>query len=780
MPFQTEPWVVREQGLDLDAIAQTESIFALSNGHLGLRANFDEGEPRALSGTYLNGFYESYPLSYGESGFGFAEDGQAVVNVSDGKIIRLLVEDEPFDVHRGYLESHERALDFRTGILTREVRWRSEAGHVVRVRSERLVSFVDRSVAAIRYEVEALEQPVRVAVQSNLQANQADRPGASDPRAGRALGEVLQPLLNVEHDLRVVLAHQTKSSGLHVAAGMEHTIDTAGEATTLTQCEPDLGRVTISVALTPGRPLRVTKLLAYHWSAHQSVDWLRDQVDASLEVAVSQGFDELAGRQKEYLDEYWERADIEIDGDPELQQALRFAQFHLLQASARAETRAIPAKGLTGPGYDGHAFWDTEAFVLPVLNVTKPEAAKAALMWRHRILPAARERAAQLGLRGAAMPWRTIHGEECSGYWPAGTAAFHVNADIAWAVERYVANTGDDEFERGPGLDLLVESARLWLHLGHWGADGAFHIHGVTGPDEYSALVDDNVYTNLMAARNLAAAASAATRHRTDTARLNVVPREIREWVEAANAMYVPFDERVNVHPQDQDFLGHDLWDFAGTPLEKYPLLLHFPYFELYRQQVVKQADLVLALFLCGDRFTLEQKRAAFEYYETLTVRDSSLSAGTQSIVAAEVGHTELAYDYLAEAAFMDIHDLEHNVSDGVHMASLAGSVMAAVCGIGGMREYDHKLIFRPRLPRAIQRLGFRVTVRGTLLRIEVRQREATYEIIDGPGMTIAHHGERLDLMPGEAVTREIAPAPQLPRPVQPQGRAPVRRGHAD
>jgi alpha,alpha-trehalose phosphorylase len=775
--FPAEPWTVREVGFDPTMLAQTESIFALANGHLGLRGNLDEGEPRGLSGTYLNGLYESYPLEYGESGYGFAEDGQAVVNVTDGKIIRLLVEDEPFDVHRGHLEAHERELDLRTGILTREARWRSEAGHAVRITSRRLVSFVDRSVAAITYEVEALEQPIRVALQSNLQANQTDRPGGADPRAGRALGDVLDSALHVDHGLRTVLAHVTKSSQIHFAAGMEHTIESVGEPSTLTQSEPDLGRVTISVALTPGRPLLLTKLLAYHWSAHESVDWLRDQVDASLESAVAQGFDELAERQKAYLDDYWQGADIEVEGDPELQQALRFAQFHLLQASARAETRAIPAKGLTGPGYDGHAFWDTEGFVLPVLNHTKPDAARAALRWRHRTLPLARERAQQLGLKGAAMPWRTIHGEECSGYWPAGTAAFHVNADIAWAVERYVANTGDMAFERAEGLELLVESARLWEHLGHTGADGAFHIHGVTGPDEYSAIVDDNVYTNLMAARNMQAAADAASRHRREASRLGVVPREVTAWREAARTIYVPFDERLGFHPQDQDFLAHDVWDFASTQSDQYPLLLHFPYFELYRKQVVKQADLVLALFLCGDRFTQEHKRAAFEYYEGLTVRDSSLSASTQAIVAAEVGHVELAYDYLAEAAFMDIHDLEHNVSDGVHMASLAGAVMAAISGLGGLREYDHRLVFRPRLPEAITRLAFFVGVRGGRLRVEVEGQTARYEIVSGEALDIEHHGERLHLVPQEPQEREIPAAQPLARPRQPPGRQPRRRG---
>jgi alpha,alpha-trehalose phosphorylase len=776
--FPPDPWAVHETEFRQELLAQTESIFALANGHLGLRGNLDEGEPRMLSGTYLNGLYESYMLEYGERGFGFAEDGQAVVNVTDGKIIRLLVEDAPFDIHRGRLESHERTLDFRTGILTRDARWRSEAGNAVRVTSERLVSFVDRSVAAIRYQVEALERPLRIAIQSNLQANQTDRPGGADPRAGKALGDVLDGVMHVDHGLRAVLVHRTKQSGLAFAAGMEHVIDCDSPPTTLTQCEEDLGRVTIAVALQPGQKVCVTKLLAYHWSGHQSTEWLRDQVDASLETALAQGWDELAERQKAYLDEYWEAADIQVEGDPELQQALRFAQFHLLQASARAETRAIAAKGLTGPGYDGHAFWDTEAFVLPVLIHTFPRAARDALRWRHRILPLARERAQQLQLKGAAMPWRTIHGEECSGYWPAGTAAFHINADIAWSVERYVAATGDEDFERTEGLELLIESARLWAHLGHFGADEKFHIHGVTGPDEYSALVDDNVYTNLMAAKNLGAAADAATRYRREAAELGVVPDEVDHWQRAADAISIPFDERLGVHAQDQDFLTHDVWDFEHTPPDHYPLLLHYPYFELYRKQVVKQSDLVLALHLCGDRFTTEQKRAAFDYYEALTVRDSSLSACTQSVVAAEVGHMDLAYEYLVEAALMDIHDLNHNTADGVHIASLGGAVIAIIAGLGGTREFDHQISFHPRLPDGLDSVTFNVSTRGARLRVQMRHEQATYEVRAGGPITIVHHGDEVEIAAGNPVTLEIPPLPDIPpAPRQPPGCEPkVRR----
>jgi alpha,alpha-trehalose phosphorylase len=784
--FAVEPWAVRETSLHLDILAQTESVFALANGHLGLRGNLDEGEPRALSGTYLNGFYESHPIDYGEPAFGQPEDGQTVVNVTNGKLIRLLVEDEPLDVHRGSLESHERVLDLRSGILERNLHWTSQAGRSVRVRSRRLVSFAERSVAAICYEVEALGQPMRVALQSNLLANQSERwegradaptrAKKGDPREGASLGTVLDSQLSVHDGLRVLLAHTTRSSGLALAVGMEHVLDTEEEPETRTQSEPDLGRVTMSAQLTPGRPLRLIKLLAYHWSSRESIEWLRDQVDASLQSAVAEGFDGLAAAQRSYLDDYWAVADVELDGDPEIQQALRFALFHMLQASARAETRAIPAKGLTGSGYDGHAFWDTETFVLPSLTYTAPDLARDALTWRHRTLGLARKRARQLGLRGASFPWRTIHGEECSAYWPAGTAAFHVNADIADAVRRYVLATDDQDFERDAGVELLVETARLWASLGHDGSEGEFRIDGVTGPDEYSALADNNVYTNLMAQSNLRAAADASERHPETAKRLGVEKDEIVAWRAAAERMRLPYDEQAGIHPQDEDFTAHAPWDFEATRAEEYPLLLHRPYFDLYRKQVVKQADLVLALYLRGDAFTAEEKRRDFEYYEALTVRDSSLSSCVQAVIAAEVGHLDLAYEYLTEAALMDLHDVERNVRDGLHMASLGGALIAAVAGLGGVRDHGGKLSFAPRLPDGIERLAFPILFAGRRLRVEVVPHQATYAMTDGGGeLEISHWGDRVEVSAGVPTSLPIPSAPALPSPSHPAGRAPKR-----
>jgi alpha,alpha-trehalose phosphorylase len=779
--YPVDGWCVRETALHLDLLDQSESIFALSNGHLGLRGNLDEGEPRGLSGTYLNGFYESYPLSYGERGYGFPEDGQAVVNVTDGKVIRLLVEDEPLDVHRGRLEQHERVLDFRTGILERRLRWTSQSGRTVKVRTRRLVSFEQRSVAAIEYEIEAVDRPLRVALQSNLIANQPQEPGSADPRSAAELGSVLESRLSTGTDLRVVLGHTTHRTGLQLAAGMEHVVDAESDVATHNQHDDDHGRVAIAARITPGRPLRLWKFLAYHWSSQQSMDWLRDQVDASLAIARAEGFDALAADQKRHLDEYWAVADVDIEGDDEVQQGLRFALFQLLQAAMRAETRAIGAKGLTGSGYDGHAFWDTETFVLPSLTYSKPELARDALQWRHSTLDLARERAAQLGLRGAALPWRTIHGEECSGYWPAGMAAFHVNAAVADAVRRYVFATEDEDFERECGLELLAETARLWTSLGHHHGDGSFRIDGVTGPDEYSALIDNNVYTNLMAQSNLRAAAACVRRRPEAAERLGIAGDEVEAWEAAADAMFVPYDEQLGVHPQDQDFTMHERWDFENTAPEEYPLLLHHTYFDLYRKQVVKQADLVLALYLRGDAFTPDEKRRDFEYYEPLTVRDSSLSACIQAIIAAEVGHLQLAHDYLAEAAAMDLRDLESNVRDGLHIASLGGALMAVVCGLGGVRDHDHQLAFAPRLPPGIGRVRFPVVFRGRRLLVQVEHDGVTYALDEGEeAVEILHWGEPVTVHGGTAEHRALPDAPDLEPPSQPPGREPARAKSRD
>jgi alpha,alpha-trehalose phosphorylase len=774
--FTVEPWAIRETELDLDRMAQTESVFALSNGHIGVRGNLDEGEPHGLPGTYLAGFWESHPLPYAEAGYGDPEQGQAVVNVTNGKIMRLLVGDSPFDVRYGKLLKHERVLDLRDGVLRRTVEWTSPSHQSVRVRSTRLVSFAQRAILAIEYQVEPIDEAIRVVVQSELITNEELPDSGTDPRSGRGIGARLESEFHEAVDNRGVLIHRTTGSQLRVATSMRHEFTGPKGTESSVDSFPDVARHVVATELRPGETLRIVKFVAYGWSRERSTPALQDQTSAALSEAHSIGWDGLMAAQRAYLDKFWACADVEIDGDPELQQATRFGLFHVLQAGARAEQRAIAAKGLTGSGYEGHTFWDSEAFVLPVLTYTLPQAAADALRWRHTTIDRARDRAAQLRLSGAAFPWRTIHGEECSGYWPAGTAAFHINADIAGAVLRYQQTVDDKEFEQTIGLELLVETARMWQSLGHRDAEGGFRIDGITGPDEYSAIADNNVYTNLMAQRNLRGAADLAERHPKEAQSLQVDQEEVGAWRDAADSVVIPYDEQRKVHPQSEGFTEHQDWDFEATTPDQYPLLLHFPYFDLYRKQVVKQADLVLALHTCSESFTDDQKLANFDYYEALTVRDSSLSACTQAVVAAEVGHLGLAYVYYREAALMDLDDLEHNVRDGLHIASLAGAWTAAVAGFGGMRDGAGRLSFKPQLPDEITRLAFRIGYKGSVLSVEIEPDQATYRLLSGDTTQVTHYGSDLELTADAPVSMPVPAAPRLDPPRQPAGREPRRK----
>ena len=587
------------------------------------------------------------PLPYAEAGYGNPESGQTVINVTDGKLIRLLVDDEPFDVRYGMLDAHERTLDLRAGTLSRRVRWTSPAQDRVRISSVRLVSLTHRAVAAICYEIEPIDTPLRIVVQSELVANEALPAQGRDPRTAAVLEN---PLVIEEQTVRQPRrAHGAPDPSQWAARGVGHGArhrrprrDDRRRVEFARRVSADRrhsarARSTVAARQVPG--LRLVE------STPRPA--LQAQVVAALAAARMTGWDGLVAEQRRYLDEFWAGADVEVVGDPEVQQAVRFSLFHILQSAARAEQRPIPAKGLTGNGYDGHTFWDTETFVLPVLMTPcRPLPPIRCAGGDSRSQPRRSEPPSWVcpgpPSRGAPS------GAGVSGYWPAGTASFHINADIANAVVRYLDATGDGDFEREVAVELLVQTARLWRGLGHHDHDGRFRIDGVTGPDEYSAVADNNVYTNLMAQQNLRSAADIAARHGERAEQLGVTADELHAWREAADAMTIPYDERLGVHPQSEGFTDHAVWDFAGVPPDHYPLFLHYPYLDLYRKQVVKQADLVLAMHLQGHAFTPEQKERNFRYYEALTVRDSSLSACTQSVMAAEVGHLELAHDYLA------------------------------------------------------------------------------------------------------------------------------------
>ena len=479
---------------------------------------------------------------------------------------------------------------------------------------------------------------------------------------------------------------------------MDHVVDGPQDTVTGAESEPDLARVTITTDLRPARRCGSSSSSPTAGRAGARCRRCATRSTPRSPPPMRTGWDGLVAAQRAYLDDFWARADVELDGDPALQQAVRFALFHVLQAAARAEERAIPAKGLTGRGYDGHSFWDMETYTLPVLTYVAPRRrARRAAVAPLDARPGAGARAGAAASAGATFPWRTISGKECSGYWPAGTAAFHINADIADAVRRYVArHRRRATFERGAALELLVETARLWRSVGHHDADGRLPHRRRDRPRRVHRAGRQQ---RLHEPHGGAQPARRGRRRAPTTQRaaeLGVDEEEIAAWRDAADAIVIPFDDELGVTPQSEGFTRYRHWDFARTPAEDYPLLLHYPYYLLYSSQVVKQADLVFALYVCGDHFSAEQKARDFEYYEAITVRDSSLSACVQAIVAAEVGHLDLAYDYLRETAFIDLRDLAFNTNDGLHLAALAGAWLVAVAGFGGMRDHGDTLRVRP------------------------------------------------------------------------------------
>jgi alpha,alpha-trehalose phosphorylase len=767
--FPPDEWRLVEARWTPQFSERAETVFALSNGYAGVRGTLEEGRPALAPGTFVNGFHETWPIVHPEDAYGLARIGQSIVTVPDASVLELFVDDEPLFVPTARLREYERVLDMREGTLRRDLVWSTPAGKRVTVRSARLVSLEHRHLLAMTYEV-TVDKPAPVAISSrvvnveDLEDLEDDGVAALDPRLGRHLRQrVLLERLAEGDDGDVRLGYQAANSGMTLAVGVRHVVDSPTSFHTTTDVTGDRTEFVVTARAEPGTSLRITKFVTYQTSRSVAPAALAERCSRTLDRAVDEGFDHLLVSQRANLDHFWDRADVAVHDDRNpvrVQQAVRWNLFQLAQATWRVEGSGVPAKGLTGGAYDGHYFWDTEAYVLPFLAYTQPRIARNLLRFRHSMLPTARERATTLGLRGALFPWRTINGHEASAIYQAGTAQYHIDADIAYAIRRYVDVRGDVGFLEEVGAELLVETARMWESLGFYGEDGRFHLHGVTGPDEYTTVVNDNAFTNLMARLNLHYAAVAVNRLAQERPQayealrfeLDLDPDEIDAWTQAADAMYVPYDEKRGITPQDDSFLRREVWDLASTPADKFPLLLHFHPLVIYRYQVLKQADVVMAMFLLGNEFADDLKRRNFEYYDPLTTGDSSLSASIQSIVASEIGDEGAARRYFDFALLMDLADVAGNVSNGVHIASAAGAWMALVFGFGGVRDFDGALTIDPHLPAHFRSLSFSLRFQGRQVRVALDHAVERYLLDEGDPIDVTIRGERRRLERGTAV----------------------------
>jgi alpha,alpha-trehalose phosphorylase len=766
--YPADEWNVIEKAFHPEFLAQSETMLALGNGYLGMRGCPEEGGPNAENTTLINGFYETWPIIYGEDAYGFAKTGQTICNVPDSKVIKLFVDDEPFWLPDVSLLSYDRRLNMKAGTLDREVLWQTPAGKQVSIRSRRLVSFENRHVAAIAYCVTLLNAKASIVISSEMAADEPGTPiSADDPRLAKAFSaRVLHPRASYSKGRRIVLCHATEKSRLTVTCVTDHQLNTSCTYTDKTVHTDDFGQVAFTIDARQDCPIQLTKYIVYHTSRTASAEELCGRAEWTMDRVAAQGFQQLLTAQEQYMADFWRRSDVRIKdvredrakrSTVEIQQAIRFNLFHILQASAGAEDAGVPAKGLTGKAYEGHYFWDTEIYVLPFLTYTSPRFARNLLTFRYKMLPQARARAKQLGHRGAMFPWRTINGEEASAYYAAGTAQYHINADIMYALRKYVQATGDEPFLHNCGAEMLVETARLWVDLGFYSdaKGGKFCINGVTGPDEYNAVVNNNAYTNLMARENLRYAVEtikSLQKNKPDAynalvRKLSLDSSEVETWIRAAENMYVPYDEKLKIIPQDDGFLDREPWDFRNTPPERYPLLLFYHPLNIYRKQVIKQADVILAMFLLGDVFSSEEKKRNFYFYDPLTTGDSSLSSCVEAIIAAQISDMEKAFRYGMAALLMDLADVGGNVKDGCHIASMGGTWMMLTYGFGGMRDNDGTLSFWPRrAPEENGILRFPVTYRGQRLEVEIGLEKVEYVLREGDSLLIRHETEQVHL----------------------------------
>jgi alpha,alpha-trehalose phosphorylase len=770
-------WVIRRTGYNPDTAARDESLFALANGAIGVRGGIDEA-PSLTDGTFLADFFEQVPIHYHEKLAGFASSTDTRVPVADGKLIRIILGDEPVDIRTGALDGLLCELDLRSGTMGRILRWTSPKGATVEIEGQRLVSLAHPQLLAVRLTVRSVDYTGPVALLSSIQWGKRAEKQGDDPRIGVALGQGGVDSQPLEQDgVPAGLVQQARFSHRTAVVRQAHRPGPGLAAEPLWQTLHSLVEP-FSGELSPGGELTIEKFVAYGVAEQGSPEMthvLFEETGGVLEAARSMGWDGIAGRQLKELDKFWGDADVIIEGDPALQQAIRFNLFHLFQSTGRTGTSSIAAKGLTGEGYEGHYFWDTETFVLPVLALTDPGLARRMLEYRVRGLDRARAHALAMGhRRGALYPWRTIAGDECSAHYPSGSAQYHINADIGFAVRFYEEVTGDSAFLYTHLAEMLFETARIWPQVGHFNPrrGGAFTIHGVTGPDEYTALVDNNFYTNSMAQAHLAHAADLYRRMSHEAAErlaelsdnIGLTAEEASIWQRAADAMYLPIDPARGISPQDDSFLDRPMWDFAGTPPEKYPLLLHFHPLALYRHQVCKQADVVLAMLLASEGMDIGLKQRNFAYYEPITVHDSTLSPSTHAILAAELGDGVKALTYYSQTARVDLDDLHGNASHGVHMAAMAGSWLGIAWGFGGLRWQGGSPRFRPILPAGWTGYGFGILWRGRRLRVDVEALGARYRLLEGAALTIQHYGRSVSLAPGQDITLPLSPFPRPAR----------------
>lgn len=719
-------WHLTSNNLDCERLLLEESLFSIGNGYIGIRGCFEEAPeliPNTIRGSYINGYYDRVPILYGESAYGFPTVQDKQPRIMDTQTSLILLDGELVVIDNLRIRDYSRILDLQKGIGERRYTYITKSGKEAKLMFRRLASFTINNLLC--YEVD-VEFDGEIEIISLLDSNVSNYSDDNDPRVATGHEKLLRlKKMFIEDDI-VFCDMETNSTKISLLCTIKYKLESKDDIACALEHRIDESKTS---TIAKGRKHLTLQKKCVFVDGIRSIDIFKDALGI-FSIYDNYCFDDFVKLQEEYLSSFWENSDIEVYGFNKIQEAIRFQLFHLLQSVGKDKISNISAKGLTGEGYEGHYFWDTEIYVLPLFQMTQPEFAKQLLLYRYHILPQAKERAKQMGhKKGAAYPWRTISGIECSSYFPAGTAQYHINADIAYSFIQFYMYHKDNAFMLEVAAEVIFETARIWLEIGHW-HKGTYHIDNVTGPDEYTAVVNNNYYTNVMAkyhmywANKLYFKLKEYDQNELEglCQRICLSSDEINEMKLASEAMFLPYDKENGINEQDDSFLRKELWDFANTTEDKYPLLLHFHPLTIYRYQVLKQADTVLAHFLLEEYADLETVKKSFNYYEKITTHDSSLSSCIYGIMASRCGFHDKAYDYFMESVRMDLDDTHGNTKDGLHMANLAGSCLGIINGFAGYRIKENGISIAPAVPKQFEGYRFRIRYLHSWLDIEVKE----------------------------------------------------------
>ena len=746
--FDYQDWVISEEKLDLATNLHKESVFTLSNGYIGIRGTFEEGleAENTLPGTYAAGLFDREKVDPWMAGmFGMMkgkniipEYTYKILNCPDVLATEIMIEGQRLNMLSNNVQKYKRVLNLKEGVLTRDILWMDDKGRKTQISISRITSMDNEHIVAIRYVLKPLNYTGEISLNFSLNGNVSNE-GLKE--------EHWQEIQKGTNSKSIYLLLKTKYSNFILCNAMDIKFSSSSgkliPKTKLKRNGKSISRIFEFQAQEQEEYVFEKIAYVYH-SRNKKWTEVKEKTISELKKQASKGFPGLLESHKKVWTKFWENNDIVIEGDTASQQGIRYSLFQLYQTYRGKDTRtSIGAKALSGEAYHGYCFWETELYMLPFFLYTNPVIAKNLLRFRYYTLEKAREKARLMDYEGAMFPFMTIKGEDNPGPWQCTVSQQHINAAIPYCISHYVKASGDEQFLIKYGAEIAIEMARFWASRVSYSQNKkGYVINQVAGPDEHSVLVNNNCYTNSMAAWTIKYAIEVvetlSDKNKSNwkklAKRMCIKEAEIKKWEDIVNDMYIPFDSELEIHPQDDTFLGLDNIEISsimenGIPK---PIEAIWPWEKVLKSNIIKQPDVVLLMYLLNNDYTLKIKKNNYEFYEPKTIHSSSLSPSIHSIIASEIGNYEDAYYYHLRSARLDLDDYNNNTHEGIHIANAGGAWMSVVNGFAGMRIRKGMLCFSPYLPKQWKRYVFKLRFQNRLIEIKINKNQAVFSLIKG------------------------------------------------